>query len=319
MKSIDNYILESIKKYKSLSQIGRELGYSRQYISIRVKELRKNGFIIKVGGGQFRFADGKDECQVGNTPLIITKQKKSRLDKSCRPHNFRFTIDIPEKFLDKWIKNRKAIFEKYVKGKRVKANSWNTGHWVGFGFLFKGQRIHFNNKSITCMWLEDDFINTDTAMEGKRFALFRFFDLVDSLEVVIGFTLRNKGELLFRCNAEHFAKMKSPVAYHFEDRSEKLQVRSNVTGKVWSLVDISIKGKPEFEMVEGGEASFDYEGFEDVMNDLRDNRFKPISEQIKDAKLEMLNFTKELLGMKVDKKPDDSIKQLSDYDGDMFT
>ena len=314
-KDIDTTIIEGIKNFKSLAQIGREIGLSRQAVSKRVEKLRENGFVQKIGQSSYKLL-GDELVNVGGiTPSTIRSKKKASILKgSCRPHAFSFTLDIPDRFKEKFKNNREAFLVK----RKVKTYPLGNKYWKGWGFTFKGQIIHLNNYSITCMWRKDDFINTDSAYEGKRFALFRLYDLLEALEIWFGFSLKDKGEWLLRTDAQHFAQLESEMAYDYVKKGKKFQVRNKVTGKVWGIVDISIKGKPELEFIDKGDSDFHHDAWEDNINDWKDSGCKTTSERIDEAKLEVLNFMKEALGQSVPKKPDPSIKRLSDYGGDMF-
>ena len=251
-------IFNAIKEGKSIKQINKDLGFSKQRLYHYLKSMQAEYLIKKVGYGTWEEVKESARQEVKESARIgISK---------VRCHSFLFTIDIPASITN-W-KDRRAILTKQG------ISFMEMGNIIGGaeGLFFKGKKVILTSKSI--LVYEPASYFAETSSEGKSYAIAGLRKFTEQLCTYLGMNLPS---FKFRISRQHYALLKNELAKQYNDKGEKLHIKDE--NGYWAVIDKSL-GEDEFEAIHPKTSELDCTILQDFFNDLKENPTK-ISEVIR--------------------------------------
>lgn len=219
-----NQIKEGIRP----SKICKNFNISKQKLNYYLSSLKRAELIKKIGYGVWEICGNFDEKKVKET-IRITKYQPDKIKPDfVRGHAFQFKLKIPN--LRNWNK-REEIFRK----KRIEFKELD--HLIGKGqeILIKGRKIWLTNKSIIIF--EKSSYLAKTAKEARKYAIYDLFELVRSLESVLGANFRINKKYRFKVSRQHYSLVKNALAEQYKRNGKKLNVFSE--DGLWFVIDNS--------------------------------------------------------------------------------
>jgi len=212
-------ILNGVENGKSLSQIARENNMSKQALNHYARELKRRGFIRKVGYGTWR-----KEVKTS----VVSGQKEVK--NSVRGHGFQFKLKLPANFRN-WDKREEFLTKKKINFKPY----YVAGVKRGQQFKFKEFTIQLTDKHII-MHTKQDFYSSN-AQDSKNYALSVFLDRIISLENLLKANFSFNGKYKFKVTRQHYALIKNELAIQYHKEGKKLHVYTDKG--LWLIIDNS--------------------------------------------------------------------------------
>jgi len=223
-------VLELIKSGSSPAQISKKYNIPKQNISYFVGKLKKLGCIEKKGYGVWKYLKPIKEVK----SLTTTHSNRKGLTspkKEIRGHAFIWKIEFYKPYDWKKIvrsyKKKKLTFQLIASGKV-------------FRIIFKSRKIWLNKRGLT-IYEPIDFVGI-SSFQVKSKAVFEMDKLIKDLLKELGVKFR---PYRFTTSREHYGIIKHELARQFNEKKEKMNIRSD-DGDVWMWIDDS-KGLGELE------------------------------------------------------------------------
>ena len=256
-KSFYLTVYEQVKEGARPSNICKTFNISKQRLNYYLSSLKRSGMIKKIGYGVWEISGEFNEKKVKETSRITTYQPAKIKPDFVRGHAFQFKLRIPK--LRNWEK-REEIFKK----KRIKFKELT--HLIGKGqeIVVKGRKIWLTNKSIIIF--EKSSYVAKTAKGARQYALYDLFELVRSLESLLGTSFRINKQYRFKVSKQHYALVKNALAKQYNRDGKKLEVYSDEG--LWFIIDNS-HNLDEAETVHPKTAVDDNKKVQDFFNGLK--------------------------------------------------
>jgi len=219
-------VLAEIKSGLSPAQISKKHDIPIQNISYFVGKLKKQGCIERIGYGAWRYIRPPKEVQ-----LLTTRQVNRSTQKQIRGHAFiwRIVFYTPYNW-EKIIKNyqkKKLTFQRISSGKVLRT-------------IFNHRKVWLGAKGMT-IYEPLDFMGR-SSFETKGKAVFEMDKLIKDLLRELGQKFR---PYKFTTSREHYGIVKNELARQYNDKKQKMEIRSE-DGDIWMWIDDS-KGLGELE------------------------------------------------------------------------
>jgi len=227
-------ILKEFKLGSSPSKISKKLSISKQNLNYYVGKLKKLGCIEKKGYGVWEYIRPLKEVKSLTTRQYDRKPSKSFTSpkkKEIRGHAFIWKIEFVEPFdwfmIIRHYRKRKLTFNLMKHNKILRT-------------IFNNRKIWLGKKGIT-IYEPIDFIGR-SSFEVKGRAVFEMDLLIRNFLKELGLRFR---PYRFTTSREHYGIIRNELARQYNDRKEKMHIRSE-DGTVWMWIDDS-KGLGELE------------------------------------------------------------------------
>jgi DNA-binding Lrp family transcriptional regulator len=225
MKFLLIQILEDIKTGLSPAQISKKLGFSKQKLNYYVAKLKKLGVVKKKGYGVWEYIKPLKEVK------DLTIGQDNRLNKKqIRGHAFIWKIEFFKPY--EWDKifenyNYPLHFDKISSGKVYRT-------------IFMSRKIWLTRKGLI-IYEPMDFYG-ESSFKVKGTAVWEMDNLIKTLIQALGLKFR---AYKFTTSREHYAMIKNELARQYNDKKEKMYIKSE-NGNIWLWIDDS-KGLEELE------------------------------------------------------------------------
>ena len=226
MKGVNKFelvqVLNAIKGGMKPAEISKKYNIPKSTLQYKLDVLKKKDLIKKVGYGTWERTKKKYEFnrRVGN--------KEVRKNKQIRGHAFiwkvRFTSEID------WFRRLEKFNINYQKINNNKVAR----------IIYKNRKIWLTKKGMV-IYEPLDFLGS-SSFETKSTAVWELDNLIKEIGLKLQINLEN---YKFTTSREHYALIKNSLAKQYNDKKEKVYVRSEERG-VWLWVDFS-KGVHELE------------------------------------------------------------------------
>ena len=244
--------LELIKEGYNPSKICKEYKIPKQTISYYVDKLKKLGCIEKRGYGVWKFIRKVPIRPKGS----ISSQSRTSKKKEIRGHAFIWKIDFFEPpNWKRYIINSTLKYQKIHQEKTIR-------------ILYKGRKIWLKKDGGMIIYEPLDFLGT-SSFHVKGMAVYEMDLLIKSLFRRMKIKFR---PYRFTTSREHFAHIKNELARQYNEKKEKLFVRSE-EGTFWLWIDHS-KGENELEVGNIKDAPIISRQAQNWYNDQRKTKFE---------------------------------------------
>jgi len=226
-------VLEELKSGLSPSKISKKYLIPKQNISYFVGKLKVKGCIRNKGYGVWEYIKPLKEVKDLTTRQYNRKQPKSWTSqkKEIRGHAFIWKIQFVKNY--DWSKIIKHYQKKKLTFQLMKHNNiWRT--------ILNNRKIWLGKKGIT-IYEPIDFMGK-SSFEVKGKAVFEMDLLIKNLLRELNLKLI---PYRFTTSREHYGIIKNELARQFNDKKEKMHIRSE-DGTLWMWIDDS-KGLGELE------------------------------------------------------------------------
>lgn len=212
-------ILEELNKGLNPAQISRKLGISKQNTNYYVNKLKKDGIIRKKCYGVWETKEVKRSKnltpgQYKGSNFYFSKEKE------VRGHAFIWRIEFINPF--NW--------EKILKNQKLTLQRLNSGIWRT---IYKGRKIWFTKKGLI-IYEPLDFLG-ESSFKVKGQAVFEMDRLIKDLLFKIG---QEQKAYRFTTSREHYGLIRNHLAKQYNDRKEKMSIRTE-EGTAWLWIDDS--------------------------------------------------------------------------------
>lgn len=223
-------VLTLMKEGLTPSKIGEKLKLPKQNINYYVGKLKKWGCVEKKGYGVWEYK--KDLKEVKIRPIGSKGSQVFTSKKEIRGHAFIWKIDFfgnpPE-----WDK----IVKTYKK-KKLKFQFFSDRKIIRF--IYNNRKVWLSRQGII-IYEPLDFVGK-SSFEVKGTAVYEMDKLVKGIFKELNIKLR---KYRFTTSREHYGMIKNELARQYNERKEKLFIKSE-QGTVWLWIDDS-KGLSELE------------------------------------------------------------------------
>jgi len=226
-------ILAFIKSGLSPAQISKKYLIPKQTLSYTVGKLKRMGCIEKVGYGTWRYVRAIKEVPKTTTTHSDRQPQKvgTSHKKEIRGHAFIWRIVFYNPY--NWEKIVKSYQKKNLTFQRISSNKV-------LRTIFKGRKIWLSSKGIT-IYEPLDFMGR-SSHETKGRAVFEMDLLIKDLLRELGQKFK---QYKFTTSREHYGIVKNELARQYNDKKEKMEIKSE-DGNIWMWIDDS-KGLGELE------------------------------------------------------------------------
>ena len=250
-------VLEEIKSGLSPAQISKKHNIPKQNISYFVGKLKNKGCIRKKGYGVWDYIRSLEQVKDLTTTHSNKSNEKSFTSepkKEIRGHAFIWKIQFLKNY--NWDNAVKHYKKKNLSFQLMKHNKiWRT--------IFKNRKIWLGRKGIT-IYEPIDFLGK-SSFEVKGKAVFEMDLLIKDLLQELGLKLL---PYRFTTSREHYGIIKNELARQYNDKKEKMHIKSE-DGTIWMWIDDS-KGLGELENCD----PTINRKVQNYWNDHKDNNFK---------------------------------------------
>lgn len=226
-------VLAFIKSGLAPAQISKKYKIPKQTLSYTVGKLKQNGCIEKVGYGTWRYIKPLKEVPKTTTTHSDRLSEKSgtSVKKEIRGHAFIWRIRFYnpynwEKIVRSYCK-KKLTFQRISSGKVIR-------------LIFNHRKIWLSAKGMT-IYEPIDFMGR-SSFETKGKAVFEMDRLIKNLLKELNLKFR---PYKFTTSREHYGIIKNELARQYNDKKQKLVIKSE-DGNIWMWIDDS-KGLGELE------------------------------------------------------------------------
>lgn len=246
-------IVSEIKDGLNPAKIVEKYNVSKTTLDYSLSKLKSMGCIRKVGYGTWEHVKDVKEVPIrpkGSKSSQIRTSKKGEI----RGHAFIWRIEFAKAYdwekIVKQYKKKTLTFQPICKGKV-------------FRTIFKNRKIWLTKRGMT-IYEPIDFFGR-SSFEVKGTAVFEMDKLVKGLVLELNEKVRI---YRFTTSREHYGLVKNELARQFNDRREKLAIRSQ-DGGIWLWIDDS-KGMSELETSDPNNSR----GVQNFWNDHKRLKFK---------------------------------------------
>lgn len=228
------HVLDLIKEGKNPTQISKFYSIPKQNINYFVGKLKKLGCIEKVGYGTWKYLKPLKQVKIRPKGSIAGQSFTSHKLKEIRGHAYIWKIEFLEGFdWEKIVRHYKKNKLKFtlICNKKVPRT------------IFNHRKIWLTKRGLT-IYEPLDFFGK-SSFEVKGTAVFEMDQLVKGLLKELGVKFK---VYRFTTSREHYGMIKNELARQYNDKKEKLHVKSE-DGNVWLWIDDS-KGLGELETAE---------------------------------------------------------------------
>lgn len=250
-------VYEQVKEGVRPSKICKTFNISKQRLNYYLSSLKRSGMVRKIGYGVWEVCGNFDEKKVKETVRVTTHQPAKIKPDFVRAHAFQFKLRIPK--LRNWEKREEIFRKKGIKFKELT-------HLIGRGqeIVVKKRKIWLTNKSIIIF--EKSSYVAKTAKAARQYALYDLFELVRSLESLLGANFKINKKYRFTVSKQHYALVKNALAKQYNRDGKKLEVYSGEG--LWFVIDNS-HNLNEAETVHPKTAVDDNKKVQDFFNGLK--------------------------------------------------
>jgi len=227
-------VLEEIKNGLSPAQISKKYSIPKQNISYFVGKLKKGGHTQKIGYGVWKYIKPLKQVKDLGTRQYDRKPLKSCTSlqkKEIRGHAFVWKIEFVKPF--DWF-----MVVRHYKKKKLTFNLMK--HNQILRTIFNNRKIWLGKRGIT-IYEPIDFMGR-SSFEVKGKAIFEMDLLIKNFLKELGLRFRS---YRFTTSREHYGIIRNELARQYNDKKEKMHIRSE-DGTVWMWIDDS-KGLGELE------------------------------------------------------------------------
>lgn len=221
-------ILDLIKSGSNPAQISKKYGIPKQTLDYSVAKLKKQGCIEKVGYGVWKYIKPLKKSENLTIRHLDKSTKKigtSQPKKEIRGHAFIWKIEFVKPY--DWAK----IINHY---KKKKLTFQFMKHNKQFRTIFENRKIWFGVRGLT-IYEPLDFLGK-SSFEAKGTAVFEMDQLIKKLLKELNQKFR---AYRFTTSREHYGIIKNELARQYNDKKEKMQIRSE-DGHIWMWIDDSL-------------------------------------------------------------------------------
>jgi hypothetical protein len=222
-------ILKLIKSGLNPSQICKKYNIPKQTLDYSVGKLKKQGCIEKIGYGTWKYIkplNKSENLTIRHSDKSIknigTSIKKKR---EIRGHAFIWKIEFVEPY------NWDRIIQRYNK-KKLKFQYMK--HNKQFRIIFENRKIWLGKRGLT-IYEPFDFLGR-SSYEVKGTAIYEMDLLIKKLIRELNQKFK---PYRFTTSREHYGIIKNELARQYNERKEKMHIRSE-EGKIWMWIDDSL-------------------------------------------------------------------------------
>lgn len=255
------HILSLFKIHSEAKKVAKELGISKTNMSYYTKKLKDLSVLKYVSKGTWDVTEDLNIVQksVGTHSPLLTKFLTNNPKKEIRGHAFIWKIQFSREFDWKRLLDNSSLKKKYKiqsSGKVLR-------------IIFQGRKIWLQRKGTATIFEPFDYFGKN-AYQSKGLAVYNLDKLLKTLLEKLN---NQPCNYKFTTSRVHYALIKNELARQFNDRGEKLHIKTE-TGTDWLWLDFS-KGDGEFEV---GNLEEDTEEIskvsQDWWNDNKKTKFK---------------------------------------------
>lgn len=215
MKNTKNLLLQALVKSTNLNNIQKELNISKQNLNYYLRQLRKEGYIIKRGYGHYEPTD-----------KVKTRPKDAYPKKDLiRGHAFIWTVSIPKE-IKGWDKRIEILNKNNIKYKLIGIQN-NTPR-----ILIQDKKVWLNKNTITIY--DSSSYYAKNSIESRKYAVYRLLEVIYALETKLGINLNG---FHFKPSREHYGQIRNDLAIQYNKEGKKLHIFDD--GKEWLWLDDS--------------------------------------------------------------------------------
>jgi len=212
-------IVAELKSGLRPPEITEKHGIPKQTLSYSLAKLKKMGCVEKAGYGVWKVLK-----EVPNRPKDTSEVEVGLLKKDIRGHAFIWRIEFVQPYhwagVVRNYKNKKLTFQIICSGKV-------------FRTILNGRKIWLTKKGLT-IYEPLDFMGR-SSFEVKGTAVFEMDRLIKTLLKTLGLKFK---AYRFTTSREHYGMVKNELARQYNDRGDKMVVRSE-DGTAWLWIDDS--------------------------------------------------------------------------------
>ena len=209
-KVILHLIVSEINKGKNPAKISKENNIKKQTLQYYLRQLKKDGVIVKEGYGVWKVLKEVSKIPKGTSPK-----------KQIRGHAFIWKVKSKEIDWEKRLKKNNISYQ-YV---GIKGNVPRI--------LFKDKKIWLTKKGLTIYEPKSFF--SQSSMTSKGMAVWELDKTIKALGRYLKIDI---GGYQFTTSREHYAMLDNELARQYDNNGEKLCVRRK-NGSAWMWVDFS--------------------------------------------------------------------------------
>jgi|26BtaG_2_1085354.scaffolds.fasta_scaffold01215_13 hypothetical protein len=202
------------------TQIAHKYNCKPQNIYYYTTQLKQSGKIEKVGKGVWILKTSP--CKVGKQHL--------RNNKNIRGHGFQWKLKIP--FLKNWDRRSEFLTKNNIKFKLIGINKTTPS------ITIKKHKIWLAKDSIIIYSPKTKSYFSDSAKSSKNLAIFKFLDIVRSIESRFNISLKINKNYQFSVCRQHYSLIKNELAKLYNHPRRKLEIFYQ-DGRLWFLIDNS--------------------------------------------------------------------------------
>jgi len=265
-KRSKNFYLITYNYIKTFNKIPKyqKLGLkSKQSLNWYVKSLKRNNFIEKIGYGTWKCIKEYNYSSLKKSKFfLIDKSDRSPAKKiqkkQVRGHGFIFYLKIPK--LKNWKKRERYLYQKNINFKKIP---------YGQTITLKDRKIKLFDNSVI---IYDRFSYiSDLAKNTKSQAIYKFLEIVKSLERLLKADLSQNKRYKFKVMREHYGLIKNALARQYDRENKKLYCYCDKG--LWFIIDNSYN-LHEAETVLLDQAISDNEGIQKFFNEMKETNYE---------------------------------------------
>lgn len=230
----DLFIFQKLCRGINPAKISKEFNINKKTVQYHLSSLKERGLIKKIGYGTYEVLKNYEPKKSQKTTRVTHDNPQIKPDlfkaDSVRAHAFQFTLSI-NPGLRNWDKREEILEKLGIKFKKL--NVFGGAQ----SLIFKGRKIWLTRKSIIVF--EKSSYMAETSQEAKKFAIYDFISLIESLERYLkaDFGATKQEKLKFKVSRQHYALIKNALAKQYDKENKKLEV-ANEKG-MWFIIDNS--------------------------------------------------------------------------------
>ncbi len=287
-------ILSLFKTHGNAKKVAAELTISKSNMSYYTGKLKDLKVLEYTAKGVWEVTGDLSIVQksIGTHSPLVNDFLKKNPKKEIRGHAFIWKIQFEKEFDWKRLLDNSSLKKKY----KIQSNG------KVLRILFQGRKIWLQRNGTATIFEPFDYFG-ENAYQSKGLAVYNLDKLIKSLLYKLK---QQSNRYKFTTSRVHYALLKNELARQFNDRGEKLSIKTE-DGTEWLWLDFS-KGDGEFETGNLKEESEEISKVsQDWWNDHKKTKFKTTPTYIENN----FNTIKELMGESSELQLDLSKKQIS--------
>ncbi len=207
------------------------LSISKQSRNYYVSKLKEQGVLIRKGYGTWEVDIDKFEQK----RFIKQVKKQHKVASNIRGHGFHFRVKIPK--IPSWYRRKEFLSKKKVNKKKIPFIETPLSK-SACRIIVRKHKVWLWDNVLVIYCPKNKSFYSDSAKTSKKKAMLELENVLNSIENLMGISLKIENKYVFRVSKQHYGKIKDTLAKEINKRGEK--VTAFYDGKPWLTIDKSL-------------------------------------------------------------------------------